>query len=123
MRALLIDDSRTMREMIRSVLTPLRLDEVEEADDAPEGLAALDAGEPGLVIVDGGIDGALDLVREARRRDGSVPIVMISADTGDDRVATARDAGVDRYVVKPCTPDVLSQSLAEAIQGAGGPAA
>ncbi len=118
MRTLLVDDSRTMRGIIRSIMTPLRLDEVEEAEDAPEAIAALDATTTDLAIIDGGLDGALDLVREARRRNAHMPIVMLCADTGADRIRAARAAGVTRYVVKPFTPDILSQHLDEVIDGA-----
>ncbi|MEZ6241785.1 MAG: response regulator [Phycisphaerales bacterium] len=119
MRTLLVDDSKTMCGIVRSILSPLGLNDVEEAEDTAEARAALDVAAPGLVVIDGGLDGALDLVREARGRIADLPIVMISADPAPVASREAKAAGASVYVVKPFTPDVLSQRIAEAVDGAG----
>src|SRR3546814_18267296 len=57
----------------------------------------------------------LMLVRMIRRPDGitnpNVPIVMITAHAEPDRVAEARDAGIDDFLVKPVLPEKLLQCL------------
>src|SRR3546814_20366791 len=62
-----------------------------------------------------GIVNGLMLVRMIRRPDGitnpNVPIVMITAHAEPDRVAEARDAGIDEFPVKPVLPEKLPQCL------------
>jgi two-component system chemotaxis response regulator CheY len=109
MRAMVIDDSDAMRAILRSVLRDLGFACIAEAADGQDGLSRCSAFGPDLVLVDldlPSMDG-LAIVRALRRIDDSVPIIMVSAEAGRDRVVEAIDAGVNGYVVKPFTPATL----------------
>jgi two-component system chemotaxis response regulator CheY len=115
MRALVIDDSRAVRAIIRSILRDLGYDTVE-AGDGREGLDRLgDTPDVALVLVDWNmpvLDG-LEFIKavRARREFDAVRIVMVTTETESDQVARAMAAGANEYVMKPFTRDVLVAKL------------
>jgi two-component system chemotaxis response regulator CheY len=115
MRALVIDDSKTMRRILGRILLQAGF-EVEEAGNGCEGLQRL--GQPGqtdVVLVDWNMpemDG-LAFVRTVRADPAfeSVRLMMVTTEAELARVATALDAGADEYVMKPFTEDVIREKL------------
>jgi len=115
MRALVIDDSRTMRRIIAGILRPLGFDTVEAAD----GQEALDALEDGLDVELACIDwnmpnldglGFVTAVRkDGRWRD--VTLMMITTESEQGQIVRALAAGAHEYVIKPFTPDAIRDKL------------
>lgn len=117
MRVLLIDDSKTMRGIERSVLAQFNPTEVEEATDGQDGLSKAIAFQPDLILVDSHMpkmDG-LTFVRTFRQTDKHTPVIMVAAESEKSRVVEAIKAGVNNYIVKPFTPDLLNQRIAETL--------
>lgn len=117
MRIMLVDDSRTMRNIQKSVLGQLGYTEIEEACDGQDALSKVGAFKPDLLLVDWNMpnmDG-LTMVKTFRQRDKSTPIIMVTTETEKARVIDAIKAGVNNYVVKPFTPDLLSQRINETL--------
>ena len=88
--------------------------------DAPNGKAALEllASKPQLVILDLGlpdIDG-LDLLRQMRQRDASLPIVVLSSRGDEAGKVAALDLGADDYVTKPFGMDELLARMRAALR-------
>jgi two-component system, OmpR family, KDP operon response regulator KdpE len=88
--------------------------------DAPNGKAALEllAKKPNLVILDLGlpdIDG-LDLLRQLRQRDESLPIVVLSSRGDEAGKVAALDLGADDYVTKPFGMDELLARMRAALR-------
>jgi two-component system chemotaxis response regulator CheY len=114
-RALVIDDSRTVRLIIGKVLTELGF-EVIEAGDGREGLDRL-AGWPGVavVLVDWNMPvmSGLEFIRavRARREYDHVRLLMVTTETEQEQVLRALSAGADEYVMKPFTRDILVAKL------------
>jgi two-component system chemotaxis response regulator CheY len=115
MRALVIDDSRTVRAIIGQTLREEGL-EVVEAADGREGLERLRS-TPGveLVLVDWNMpemDG-LDFIRAVRsdRNFDPVRIVMVTAEAEQAQMLRALAAGANEYVMKPFTREVLVAKL------------
>jgi two-component system chemotaxis response regulator CheY len=115
MRALVIDDSRTVRAIIGTILRELGM-EVLEAANGREGLDQLNA-PPGveLVLVDWNMpemDG-LEFVKAVRavRAFDPVRVMMVTTETESEQVLRALDAGANEYLMKPFTREILVAKL------------
>jgi len=114
-RALVIDDSRTMRKILGRILQPMGF-EVAEAGDGREGFERLrQAGNIDIVLVDWNMpemDG-LAFVRAVRADSTyeAVRLMMVTTESDLSRVATALEAGADEYVMKPFSEDVIREKL------------
>jgi two-component system, chemotaxis family, chemotaxis protein CheY len=115
MRALVIDDSRAMRAIIRNTLTELGI-EVVEAGDGREGLEQLrKAPDTDLVLVDWNMPGmnGLDFIKAVRadRAYAPVRIMMVTTETDQGQLIRALEAGANEYLMKPFTSDILVAKL------------
>jgi len=113
MRILLVDDSRTIRTVQKSILAQLGHSDVVEANDGVEALSQLSAHRPDLMLVDWNMpnmDG-ITLVRKVRESNRTLPIIMCATEAEKSRLLEAVKAGVNNYVVKPFTPETLSEKI------------
>lgn len=115
MKALVIDDSRTMRRIITGILAPLGF-EVTEAADGQQALDAMNDGlEVDLACVDWNmpvLDGLsfVTAVRKERRwRD--VTLMMVTTESEQAQIVRALAAGAHEYLIKPFTPDAIRDKL------------
>jgi two-component system chemotaxis response regulator CheY len=118
---LIVDDSRTVRTMVRTALEVDR-HRVLEAVDGVAALAALEREAPDLVITDVNMpemDG-LRLVEAIRRvpRWGRMPILILSTEYSDTLKQRGRAAGATGWLVKPFDPGQLRQVVARVTPGA-----
>jgi len=118
MRALVIDDSRATRAILRRILGQLGF-EVVDAADGRAGMVALDAhhaaGGIDLALVDWNMpvmDG-LEFVRSARARSeyDDLVIMMVTTEGDTDHMVTALEAGANEYAMKPFTAAVIQEKL------------
>ena len=117
MKILLVDDSKTMRNIQKSVLSQLGYTELEEACDGQDALSKVKAFGPDLLLVDWNMpnmDG-LTFAKQYRGAGNRTPIIMVTTEAEKARVIEAIKAGVNNYVVKPFTPDLLSERITETI--------
>jgi two-component system, chemotaxis family, chemotaxis protein CheY len=117
MRIFIIDDSKTMRNIQKSTLATLGHTEIEEAGDGQDALSKVDAFNPDLILCDWNMpimDG-ITFVKQYRAKGRKVPIIMVTTEAEKTRVVEAIKAGVNNYVVKPFTPESLSQKVNETI--------
>ncbi|MFO0493183.1 MAG: response regulator [bacterium] len=115
MNILLIDDSKTMRNIQKSVLAQLGYTAIEEACDGQDALSKVGAFQPDLILVDWNMpnmDG-LAFVKAFRAGNKTTPLIMVTTESEKSRVIEAIKAGVNNYVIKPFTPDLLSQRIGE----------
>lgn len=122
MKLLLVDDSGTMRTIQKRCLIKLGIAEgdIAEADNGQTALQQFEADQLDVVITDWNMpvmDG-LTLLKEIRKRNTDIPVIMITTEAERVRVVTAIEAGVSDYLVKPFTPDDLKEKLTKWIPAA-----
>lgn len=113
--ALVVDDSRATRALLKRMLTSFDFD-VDEAGHGREGLERLaERRTTELVLVDWNMpemDGLefIKAVRADRAWDG-LKVVMVTSENEPARIARALMAGADEYAMKPCSADALAEKL------------
>jgi len=117
MKILVVDDSATMRRIIINNLKAAGYEDVAEAGNGVEGLSNM-AGVD-LVLTDWNMpvmDG-LSFVKEVRKNPafGSVPIIMVTTEGAKEEVVEALKQGVNDYVVKPFTKQVILEKIENVI--------
>ncbi len=113
MRVLVVDDSKTMRNIVKGVLTGMGAAAIEEAGDGQDAMSRVDAFNPDLILLDWNMpvmDG-ISFVRAYRGRKKTTPIIMVTTEAEKTRVLEAIQAGVNNYAVKPFTPESLSKII------------
>lgn len=113
MRVLLVDDSGTMRTIIRRSLRALGVDDVVEASDGLQAIELFAASEFDLVLTDWNMPEktGLDVLLGIRSLNKTIPVIMITTEGEKDRVLDAIKAGVSDYLIKPFTGATLAQKL------------
>ena len=112
-RILVVDDAGLVRRYYRSALETAGF-EVAEALNGLEALELLLGDRFDLVIVDVNMpqmDGVsfLQALRAKSLPVSSIPVLMVSTEAAPQRVAAARAAGANFYIVKPLRPEALVQ--------------
>jgi two-component system chemotaxis response regulator CheY len=115
MRALIVDDSRTMRMIVGNILRELGF----EIGQAADGLEALkwteENGFPELACVDWNMPemNGLEFVMAIRQIPGNdfTKIIMITTESDAENVASAMSSGANEYLIKPFTKESISQKL------------
>jgi two-component system chemotaxis response regulator CheY len=116
LKLLVVDDSSTMRRIIKNTLNRLGYKDILEGADGVEGWNALDTNpDIEMLITDWNMPemNGLELVKKVRAdaRFADMPIIMVTTEGGKAEVITALKAGVNNYIVKPFTPQVLKEKL------------
>ncbi len=126
LRALVVDDSRVMRNMVMKALSKTELTSFEftEAENGVDALSKFNPHSIDIMFVDINMPkmNGIELVRKVRdQKDAKeLPIVMITSEKTMDKVEAALDsAGADSYITKPFTVDELNKKLETLIYKAG----
>ncbi|MFZ4601753.1 MAG: response regulator [Caulobacterales bacterium] len=107
---LTIDDSRTMRDMLKFALDEAGYT-VVQAEDGLAGLEALEAHAPDVVITDINMPrldgfGVIERVRANPKHRG-LPVLVLTTESAPEKKARAREAGATGWIVKPFDPGKL----------------
>jgi two-component system chemotaxis response regulator CheY len=115
MKALIVDDSRAVRTLMKRMLGEMGF-EVSEAGDGRQALDLLqEIGPVDLALVDWNMpemDG-LEFVKALRAERGfsDVTVMMVSAESDMGNIARALMVGADEYAIKPLTREMLEDKL------------
>lgn len=119
MKILTVDDSSTMRRIIKNTLNRIGYEDVIEAEHGIDGLSKMAGVE--LVLTDWNMpemDG-LAFVKALRSnpRFKDIPVIMVTTEAAKKEILEAIKAGVTDYVVKPFTPDTLKDKIQKVLGG------
>jgi two-component system, chemotaxis family, chemotaxis protein CheY len=120
---LIVDDSSTIRRMVRASLSPLALDVIEAASGL-EAIEQLAVGSVQLMVLDlnmpdmHGLE-VLGFVR-ANHRFQQLPVIVLTTRDDDASRAAAIAAGATRYLTKPFTPQALLGEARKLVPGPAG---
>ena len=116
----LIDDDRSWSESAVALLESEGF-EVTTAEDGRRGLELLERTAPLLVILDAHMPrlGGLEVLRELRRRDRSVPVLMVSGEDQAALMAQALAEGASSFLRKPVGAELLLRAVRR-LAGANG---
>jgi two-component system, chemotaxis family, chemotaxis protein CheY len=115
---LVVDDSAAIRKILQRVLrqTGIAIRTIHEAGDGQEALEILKAHRPDLVLTDINMpkmDGLQFLAAmKASEQWREIPVVMVTTEGGETKVAEAVKLGAAGYVRKPFTADQIKEKLA-----------
>lgn len=114
-KALVIDDSSTVRSIIVKMLSALGISSVQAAN-GQEALAVLKHNaDVDLALVDWNmpIVSGIEFVRRTRQSGNfrGMKIVMVTTETEMDQVILALESGVDEYIMKPFTKEIFEEKL------------
>jgi len=118
-KVLFVDDSPTMRRIIKNSLNKIGFEDVEEAENGVDALQKLSAGRYDLILTDwnmpemNGEELVVNLRASAEYK--NTPILMITTRGMKDDVINAVKIGVSGYIVKPFTPEVLKKKITDVL--------
>lgn len=111
---LTVDDSRTIREMLRAALTEAGMN-VLQAEDGVHGLEVLDGSMPDVIVTDINMPrmdgfGFIEAVRGSNKH-RAIPILVLTTESVDDKKDRARRLGATGWIVKPFDPTKLVNAI------------
>ena len=116
MKCLVVDDSAITRRILVNSLRTIGFTKIVEAVDGKQALEVCTA-DVDIVVTDWNMPGmpGVELVRSLRANTelAGIPVLLITARSGKEDVIEAAAAGVDGYVIKPFTPEVLKAKIEE----------
>ncbi|QKV19611.1 response regulator [Oricola thermophila] len=113
-KVLTVDDSRTMREMLRHTLSSAGF-EVVTAEDGADGIKKLEESQPDVVITDINMpvmDG-FEFIENVRKNAeyNRVPILVLTTESAPEKKQRAQNAGATGWIVKPFDPEKLTRAV------------
>ena len=117
-KILSVDDSRTIRLMLKRVFRPFHC-ELFEAADGIEGLEAVITHQPDLIMLDYNMpvmDG-VTMLRKMRELDNikRTPVIMLTAEDSNEIISTVARLGVRDYIIKPFEDENLLSKVSRII--------
>lgn len=116
MKALIIDDAITVRMMTKAFLKELGFDDIHIAENGLEALEKLNESDDfALILVDWNMPlmNGLDFIKIVRQEPNysDLKIMMMTTENSMDKIIEAMDAGINEYMMKPFSKEVLADKL------------
>ena len=113
-RVLVVDDSSTMRTIVRKILNGCRFPfDISEADDGIDALKLIAAGKVDLVFLDYNMPGlnGIEMLSQLKRQHPRMEVVMMTSARDEALAARAREAGAAGFLKKPFYPSDVDEIL------------
>ncbi len=117
-KVLTVDDSRAMRNIISKAIADLEV-EIVQAEDGKQGLDAVEAHRPDLVLLDitmPVMDGP-EMLKQLRAKGDKTPVILLTAESGTSVIGPLFQYGFEDYIVKPFKAEELQAKVAKIIGG------
>jgi two-component system chemotaxis response regulator CheY len=115
MKILVVDDFSTMRRIVKNILKQIGFSDIDEAENGQVALSKLNDNSYDLVVSDWNMPEmtGIELLKAVRATDGikDIPFLMVTAEAKKENVVEAVKAGVNNYIVKPFTAEVLQEKI------------
>jgi len=120
LKVLFVDDSPTMRRIMSNSLQKIGFTNLIEAEHGVDALKKLEGEKVDLILADWNMPemNGEQLVKELKSAEAykDIPVLMVTTRGTKEDVVTAVKMGVNGYVVKPFTPDVLKNKIMKALK-------
>ena len=121
MNILVVDDFSTMRRIVKNVLRQLGYVNIIEADDGTTALETLRREKIHFIISDWNMPqmSGLELLKTVRTTEEwkDLPFLMVTAEGQKEHVIEAVKHRVNNYIVKPFTPETLTEKINKIFEG------
>lgn len=119
---LVVDDYGTMVRIIKNLLIQIGYENVDQASNGAEAYEKIKAKTYGLVISDWHMApmSGFELLKKVRADAAAAQtkFILVTAESKSEQIASARDAGVDNYIVKPFDAATLKLKIDETLASA-----
>ncbi|MBI4937667.1 MAG: response regulator [Nitrosomonadales bacterium] len=112
-KAVIADDSKSMRQLLAAILAHAGIEVVGEACDGRQAVELVSKHQPDIVCLDleMPVMSGLEALKIIRSRNPAVNILMITSLSSRDAAMQAASAGARGYILKPFHPDKVTQSI------------
>ena len=123
MRALVVDDSMTIRRIVIKALGMVGINDATEAGDGLEAVKAVQSGQFDLILLDWNMPklSGIEALRAIRQAGNKTPVIMVTTEAEKSRVIEAIKTGANDYLIKPFSPDQLAAKVKNVV-GTAAPA-
>jgi two-component system chemotaxis response regulator CheY len=122
LKVLVVDDNAHARRLVTTILQAFGATQVYEAANALQAWTILRQANPDLIVLDWELDGMTgpELAQTIRANPLSpnpfVPVILLTGHTSSDHVQQARDCGIDEFIAKPISVQMLMSRLVSMIE-------
>ena len=115
-RILVVDDEEEICETTKSFLQRKGYT-VYTAQNKQQALRVLETSRPQLMLLDIrlGVESGLDVLKQAKKLDKDIKVIMVSALEDEENIRQAKSLGADDYVTKPFTTQYLNDFILQKI--------
>ena len=117
MKALVVDDSMTIRRIVIKALGMVGIHETVEAADGTEALSAVNEQDFDVILLDWNMPKltGIETLRSIRQAGKTTPVIMVTTEAEKSRVIEAIKSGANDYLIKPFAPDQLAAKVKNAV--------
>lgn len=113
MKALVVDDSMTIRRIVIKALKMAGITDTTEAGDGTEAVQAVESDKFDVILLDWNMPNmsGIDTLRAIRQSRNQTPVIMVTTEAEKSRVIEAIKAGANDYLIKPFSPEQLAEKV------------
>lgn len=113
MKALVVDDSLTIRRIVIKALSLVGINDATEAGDGAEAVKAAQESDFDLILLDWNMPkmSGIEALRALRQAGKKTPVIMVTTEAEKSRVIEAIKTGANDYLIKPFSPDQLAAKV------------